>query len=128
MKKSQASIEFIIYVSILLLIATVVVATWWPLRTVAFDKKVENLAGENMRLVVLHINSAQKIGDGYIGRFFLSPSLLSINYNITVSDFYVATSWQSRTIISTINVKDVTGEIQTGWNTVRNVGGTIFVN
>ena len=126
--KSQASIEFIAFVSILLIIAIIVVSSWWPITNEAQGQKVYTQARDTLTDVTFHIDTAQKIGDGYIGRFFVPENLLGVDYQVDIERHFVTFTWDNKTTAQPILAENVTGSVQKGWNTIKNIKGVVYVN
>ena len=127
--KAQAGVEFIAFVTLILIIASVAVSVWWPLRNAGYERKIESGAVTTLRTIVFQINTDQTVGDGYQGRFFLDQTLLGVDYNISQEPHFVSIQWSKRTAILPTIPENVTGNFKIGdWNTVKNVNGVINVN
>jgi hypothetical protein len=79
--------------------------------------------------VASEINLALRAGNGYSRIFFIPAKLYgSIDYTISVKDYFVVLSWKGGSTQSMILTKNITGELIKGRNSIKNINGVIYVN
>jgi hypothetical protein len=126
---AQVSIEFIVLVSVLVLIlATVVYYNSSFYVRINAAKDYNNAQGISDQ-ISSEINLALRIGDGYSRSFYVPGSISnSIDYNITVNDYTVVLNWNNGYVTSTVLAKNISGNLNKGQNIIRNLDGIIYVN
>ena len=74
------------------------------------------------------ISLASSASDGYSRNFTLPPGVLWENYTARINSngIYVVTDDQKHAIY--LSVFNVSGQPRQGTNTIRNVGGTVYLN
>ncbi|MEM7825092.1 MAG: hypothetical protein QXO27_03925 [Candidatus Aenigmatarchaeota archaeon] len=127
--KSQVSIEFMILVSILLLIFVFLLGGGSYLRNDMMSVKIKNEAKKLSNDIAFEINTAVKTGNGYSRRFYVSDSFAGIyNYSIEIENYLVTISWIGGSVYSQIVTKNITGDVKKGWNLIENKNGVIYVS
>lgn len=127
-KKTQSSIEFIILVSVLLLF---LVSFLMIVQQNISDKMREQKdAGIRDVAVIVQdeINLAFKSGDGYFREFTIPEKILGESYELgTIPGRVYARTFDNRSSIS-LPIKDATGEIRIGQNTITKENNIIYIN
>ena len=126
--KGQISIEFMIFLSILLIIFIVFVSSGTSIRYKLIEIKSNVEAKELSDEIAFEINTAVRIGDGYERGFYVEDSLFWGDFNISVGNYFVFIDWSEKSVGSSIITKDIVGSIVKGWNTINNTNGIIYVN
>jgi len=126
---AQVSIEFISLISVLFILLVLTIYYNSELYFQIYSTRILKDAQTVSDQIASEINLALKAGDGYSRIFFL-PSKLSnsVDYSITVGNYFVIVAWDSSSVQSTILTKNVTGEFLKGKNLIRNSGGIVYVN
>jgi len=127
--KGQASLEFLIFTSILILMLSVY---FWS--SSSFQQRVNRIKSieEAQRLcdkIAFEINLAVRAGDGYRRKFYVDENLYGIsNFTIRVANNTVFLDWNEGSVSSSIITKNIVGTIKKGDNLIENRGGTIYVS
>ena len=127
--KGQASLEFLIFTSILILMLSVY---FWS--SSSFQQRVNRIKSidEAQRLcdkIAFEINLAVRAGDGYRRKFHVDESLYGIgDFDIRVANNTVFLDWNEGSVSSSIITKNIVGTIEKGDNLIENRGGTIYVS
>ncbi len=125
----QASLEFFVLISLLILILLTVMYYNSSYYLQIYYLQVYEDARKISEAIASEINLALKAGNGY-SRIFLIPEkiLNSIDYNVSVSDYRVKVYWKDGEAQSVIYTKEIVGYLKKGENWIRNVDGEIYVN
>ena len=127
--KGQASLEFLIFTSILILMLSVY---FWS--SSSFQQRVNRIKSieEAQRLcdkIAFEINLAVRAGDGYRRKFYVDENLYGIsNFTIRVANNTVFLDWNEGSVSSSIITKNIVGSIKKGDNLIENRGGMIYVS
>lgn len=127
--KGQVSTEFMIFLSILIVIVSAFLWSNLSLeyRMIGVKSNVE--AQELCDEIAFEINSAVRAGEGYKRRFYVDENLFGASdFNIFVEDYSVFIDWNGKSVICSITTKNVTGNIKKNWNTIKNIKGEINVS
>ncbi len=127
--KSQTSIEFMVFVSILLIILLVVF----------YNSSYFNISITNTRVytegknladsIASEINTAVFAGGGYSRKFIVQNDIFGItNFTIIVNNYDVIVDWGSSFASSSIVIPNLNGAISNGWVNINNTGGLIYVS
>jgi hypothetical protein len=130
MKKieAQASVEFMVLVSILSIILIVVLYGDISIRQKLIFLKSRQEAIDLCDRIAFEINSAAKAGDGYSRRIYIEKNLFGIaNFSISIEGYAVIIDWDGKSSICKIITNDVNGNFKKGWNLIKNVNGSIYV-
>ena len=126
--KAQLSIEFIIFVSIMLIILTVFLFSGTSIRFRLFGIKSNVEAKEFSDNVAFEINTAVRAGNGYERRFYVEDSLFGTSdFSISVEGYSVFIDWGKNSVSSSIITDGIVGSISKGWNTINNTNGVVYV-
>lgn len=127
--KAQVSVEFMVFMSILILIFIPLLSSSISLQQETKNIRLETEAGKLSDAIAFEINLATKAGDGYERKFYVEESFAGIsNFNISVEDYRVTIEWSERSASSPIVTKNVTGTIKKGWNLIKNKNGDVYAN
>jgi hypothetical protein len=126
--RAQLSMEFVTWVITGLAIFAIL---WYgneSLRTKLMEGRalveVRNLCDE----IAFEINSAVKAGHGYGRSFRVPEDLFGVsNFSILVRDYTTIIRWDGTSTSCKLLVEGVVGSVRKGWNVVRNLNGTIYV-
>lgn len=126
--EAQASIEFMILVSILSMILIVVLYGDISIRQKLISLKSRQEAIDLCDRIAFEINSAIKAGDGYTRKFYVEKNLFGVSdFNISIEGYAVVIDWNGKSSICNIITSDVNGNLKKGWNLIKNVNGSIYV-
>jgi hypothetical protein len=126
---AQVSIEFTIFVSILvvLLLTTVFYnsTAYMQMASTGINIDAQSISDQ----IASEINLGIKAGDGY-SRTFNLPYAVSnaFNYTVSVDNYLVILRWSNSSVQSTILTKSINGTILKGQNIIRNLNGNMYVN
>jgi hypothetical protein len=128
--KGQSSVEFMVYIGILLVILSVFLWSSNSLQSRLNDVKIQNEAQQVCDKVAFEINTAVRSGNGYKRGFFMEKNFFGVSdFEINIDDYTVYLTWNNFSVISNIITKNITGTITQGRiNTIENRGGIIYVN
>jgi len=126
---AQASLEFIVFVSILFAILLLTIYYNSSYYVELNSAKVFNDAQAVSDQIASEINMALKAGDGYT-RIFYTPAKISnsLDYSMEIENYRVKLGWLDLSTQSIILTKNVTGTVATGQNLIKNLNGSIYVN
>jgi hypothetical protein len=126
---AQVSVEFISLISLLFIFLLLVAYYNSGLQLQLTSAKILKDAQAISDQVASEINLALRAGNGYSRIFFIPAKLYgSIDYTISVKDYFVVLSWKGGSTQSMILTKNITGELIKGRNSIKNINGVIYVN
>jgi len=125
----QVSTEFMIFVSILVVMMTIFLWSNTSMSYQAIGIKSDTEAKKLCDRISFEINSASRAGNGYKRSFYVDENLYGISdFTISVSEYSVFVDWNGKSVSSSIIVKNITGNIVPGqWNLIENKDGIIHV-
>jgi len=128
--KGQSSVEFMVYIGILLIILSVFLWSSNSLQSRLNDVKIQNEAQQVCDKVAFEINTAVRSGNGYKRDFYMEKDFFGVSdFEINIDDYTVYLTWNNFSVISNIITKNITGTITQGRiNSIENRGGIIYVN
>jgi hypothetical protein len=124
--KAQASVEFMILISIMLLISAVFLMGGASLQEEMIFIKLNRQAQDIVDGAAFEINSAIRAGDGYSRRFYVEENF-AYNYTLTLEGNYMVINWNGKTNVAESLVDSINGNIDKGWNIIRNTEGVIYI-
>jgi hypothetical protein len=126
---AQVSVEFISLISLLFIFLLLVAYYNSGLQLQLTSAKILKDAQAISDQVASEINLALRAGNGYSRIFFIPAKLYgSIDYTISVKDYFVVLSWKGGSTQSMILTKNITGELIKGRNSIKNINGVTYVN
>jgi uncharacterized protein (UPF0333 family) len=127
--RGQISLEFMIFISILLLITAVASFVAVTSYNSAFDENVDRDARTVVGTLATEINIAAEIGDGYSRNFSMPGTLYGyVNYNISVYGQRAYIDWMNNRYSLPLLSYNVSGLVKKGGNMVRNINGVINID
>lgn len=127
--KAQVSIEFIVLVSVLLLIFIAFLLSSSSLKFRLIGIKSDTEAKELCDDIASEINHAVRAGNGYERRFHVEDSFYGVsNFDISIEGNSVFIDWNKKSVSSMIITNNVVGDVSKGWNKINNTNGVIYVN
>ncbi len=124
----QVSTEFMIFVSILLVLMLILLLNNTSMSYQLIGIKSDAEAKKLCDRIAFEINSASRVGNGYKRNFFVDENLYGIsNFTMSVNEYYVSLDWGKKSVSSSIIVKNITGTVHTGWNIIENRDDIIYV-
>jgi hypothetical protein len=128
--KGQSSVEFMVYIGILLIILSVFLWSSNSLQSRLNEVKIQNEAQQMCDKVAFEINTAVRSGNGYKRDFYMEKNFFGVSdFEINIDDYTVYLTWTNFSVISNIITKNITGTITQGRiNSIENRGGIIHVN
>lgn len=125
--KSQVSVEFLMLVSILILISVVLTLVLVPLKIASTSKKLGEEAKKLCKTVAFEIDTAFNLGNGYERSFFIPEKILGRNYSVSIQNHSVwitidDRAWSCNTVVGSVH-----GNVKAGWNRINNTDGVIHV-
>lgn len=126
--KGQAGVEFMILMSVMLMIVLIFVWNGLSTRQRVFDVKTNVEAQEFCDYIAFEINSAVKAGDGYKRNFYVKNELFGVsNFTIAVSEYSVFIDWTGKSFSSSIITRNINGVIERGKKySIENKNGEIY--
>jgi len=127
--KGQAGVEFMILMSVMLMIVLIFVWNGLSTRQKVFDAKTNVEAQEFCDYIAFEINSAVKAGNGYKRNFYVKNEFFGTSdFNITVSEYSVFIDWDGKSVSSSIVTRNINGLIERGKKySIENKNGEIYV-
>ena len=127
--KAQAGIEFLFFVSILVLIFAFVLWNGSSLQNQLNGIKTNVEAKKLCDGIAFEINSAVRSGDGYNRKFFVERDIFGISdFGILVGNYTVYIDWNKGSVSSSIIIINITGDVDKGYNFIENRNGVIYVS
>jgi hypothetical protein len=128
--KGQSSVEFMVYIGILLVILSVFLWSSNSLQSRLNEVKIQNEAQQLCDKVAFEINTAVRSGNGYKRNFYMEKNFFGVSdFEINIDDYTIYLTWDNFSVISNIITKNITGTVTQGRiNTIENRGGIIYVN
>ena|SRR3989338_8093670 len=127
-KKGQSAIEFFILVAAAFFIFVgLVTSVYISIEQKNYEKR-DIVIRDVASTLNDEINLAHSSTDGYFRRFDIPQDILGIDYNISINsnDIYIITEDDKHALsITTLNV---TGQPQTGQNTIKKESGSVRLN
>ena len=125
----QASLEFFVLVSLLIVILTVAMyfnsSYYYQFNLYQVHSEAKKISDA----IAMEINLALKAGDGYSRVFYIPGKILNaIDYEVNVSNYRVYVRWNFSSTQSVIHTSNVNGFLKKGENLIRNINGEIYVN
>lgn len=127
--KGQAGVEFMILMSVMLMIVLIFVWNGLSTRQRVFEIKTSVETQGLSNSIAFEINSAVKAGDGYKRNFYVKNEFFGASgFNITISEYSVFIDWDKKSVSSSIIIRNITGEIERGKKySIENKNGEIYV-
>jgi len=128
--KGQSAFEFLVYVSIVVLIMAVFLWNSLSLQTQSMHTKIDVEAKNVCDSIAFEINSAVRSGDGYSRKFFVSNSFAGVtDFTIKVDGYSVFVDWGDKSVSSSIIIRNITNTnvINKGSNFIENKDGNVYV-
>lgn len=127
--RAQSSVEFMILISILLILFILYTQNSLSLQKDMISIKADQEAKKLSDRIAFEINTAVKSGDGYERSFFIESSFAGISdFDVSVKDYEVKVAWSQNFVTSQIVTKNTTGNVVKGWNLIENRDGVIYVS
>ena len=125
----QAGVEFMILMSVMLMIVLIFVWNGLSTRQRVFEIKTSVEAQGLSNSIAFEINSAVKAGYGYKRNFYVKNEFFGASdFNITISEYSVFIDWDEKSVSSSIIIRNITGEIEKGQKySIENKNGEIYV-
>jgi hypothetical protein len=126
--KAQAGIEFLVLVSLLLLIFAFVMWNGSSLQNqlnfVKMDVEAKNLCDK----IAFEINSAVRSGDGFNRKFYVETNIFGVSdFDIKVGNYSAFINWERGSVASSIIIENITGNVNKGVNFIENRNEKIYV-
>lgn len=126
--KSQAGIEFITLVSILLVLISIFLYSSYSKQAEMLNIRIENDLKDLIKSAAFEINAAVKAGGGYERTFNFNVYTTLKGYNMTIIKNTIFLEYGSWNLQHNIVTDAVIGNFTENYNTIRNIGGVIYVN
>jgi len=128
--KGQSAFEFLVYVSIVVLIMAIFLWNSLSLQRQSMYTKIDAEAKKLCGTVAFEINSAVRLGNGYHRKFLVPDSFDGItDFTITVNEYSVFVDFMNKSDSCSIITKNITNTdtINKGFNSIENKNGDIYV-
>lgn len=126
--KAQVSIEFITFVSILLLITLVASQAAIYRSNEIMTENRNNEAKRTAQIAATELNIAYEIGNGYSRTFYLSPVFSDgADYSIAIINQSLYIFWDNRNYFLPILASGVSGNLTKGYNKIKNNNGVVEI-
>lgn len=127
-RKSQSSIELLLFFSIALLIFSATYSAVSEKTKGAYDSKARSEAIEISEKIAAEINTAASEGGGYTKNITLPKDIFGANYTVSIDAGNVFVAWRGKNVASRTIIENITGLFVSGNNQIKNMGGAIVVN
>jgi hypothetical protein len=124
--KSQAALEFLILVGIVLFVFTIMIGVVSSRTTDIYKKRGAIIADDIVTKVQKEVNLASRVLDGYSRDFSIPQKIGKENYSISITGNEVVLSTEKEDFWRII--PNVVGNITKGSNTIRKTNGVIYIN
>ena len=125
-KKAQIAIEFVLLVSVTFIILLIFLKAIGDQADDLNEKKEFILVKDLAYKAQYEINIASQVKSGYNRTFFIPEKLDNNDYTITKIENKITIGLKNSEF--TITIPDVNGSIKKGNNTIKNIGGVIYIN
>ena len=126
--RGQSSVEFLVYISIAILIFTYVMWSTSSLQDQLNSIKTNVEAERLCNKIAFEVNSAVRSGDGYGRKFYVEKNIFGISdFQISVGNYSVFIDWNKGSVSSSVIIKNINGVVDTGFNNIENINGEIYV-
>ncbi len=127
--KGQVTIEFMIFVTILIFMLSIIMWNNVSLQSQMMYAKANIEVQKLCDTIAFEINSAVRAGQGYRRRFYVEEHVYGVsNYTVDVKEYAVFIDWDGNSVVSSIITKNITsGTINKGWNYIENINGELYV-
>ncbi|MDY6774426.1 MAG: hypothetical protein SVS85_04460 [Candidatus Nanohaloarchaea archaeon] len=125
--RGQSSLEFIIMLSLVMLIFSAFVSVFVNKRVSAVEKERKLVATTVADKVGFELDRALVEGEGYSRRIELRGDIRGEEYNITVGNGTVIVSYGINSVRGYTAVDSISGSLEPGLNEIRNTGGGLVV-
>jgi hypothetical protein len=127
--KGQVSVEFLILISLLLVVLTIFVFSDITMRQKLTSVRIEKEVRELCNKIAFEINSAVKAGNGYERSFYIQSNLFGVSdFSISVEPYSLFINFDTSSSVCSTVTENITGEIKKGWNLIKNIDGDIYVS
>jgi hypothetical protein len=124
--KSQAALEFLILVGIVLFVFTIMIGVVSSRTTDIYKKRGAIIADDIVTKAQKELNLASRVLDGYSRDFSITQKIGKDNYSISITGNEVVLSTEKEDFWRII--PNVVGNITKGSNTIRKTNGVIYIN
>jgi len=127
--KGQVSAEFMIFISILIVIVSILIWSNLSIRYEMIGIKSNVEAQQLCDKIAFEVNSAIRAGDGYKRTFYIEDTLYGVSdFEIFIEEYAVYIDWDSNSVVCNIITKNITsGSVDKEWNTIENINGVLYV-
>lgn len=127
-KKAQTAVELMIIIGFLLFFFIIFIGIIQSKIQEKSEEKKTIIIKDIVKNVQEEIDLAVKSTDGYTREFKLPEKILNDDYEISISEgiVYARTTNQKHAIA--VNIKNVTGTISKGTNTITKQNGIVYLN
>lgn len=127
--KSQVSVEVMILAAITILIFVAFLVSTTSLKQEFFGLKRNSEAKDLCEGIASEINMAIRAGDGYSRRFLIQDRFFGVSdFDISVNNYFVTIDWDENSVVCSIITKNITGNLEKGWNIIENINGSVYVS
>ena len=126
--KSQVSVEFLILVSVLILISVVLTSVLVPLKIASTSEKLDEEANQLCKSIAFEIDTAFNLGSGYERSFFLPEKIIGRDYEVAVQNHSIWITIDNKAWSCNIIVEKIHGNVKPGWNKINNTNGALYVS
>jgi len=126
-RKGQTSLEFLVMLTMMLLVFTAMVSVINRRRNSLSDQRVSLQGVSVADRIGYELDMALVQGDGYHHGFDLRKFIGSHEYSINVEEGYIRVNWTDKNVFSSTAVQNLSGDIEPGYNRIMNDEGQIKV-
>lgn len=124
----QSSLEFIVMITLLMMIFAAFVSVFVDKQVSAVEKERETIATTVADSVGFELDRALVEGEGYSRKVDLVSTIRGEDYNITLSNGTVIVDYRGRSVRGYTAAENVSGSFEPGMNRVENRGYDIHVS
>lgn len=124
--KAQIAMEFVLLICIAFLMLLIFLAVMGDQIDDINKRKEFALVKDIAYKVQYEINMAAQVKSGYNRTFFIPEKLDNNDYTITKTKNDITVTLKNSEF--TINIPEISGTIKKGNNTIKNLGGVIYLN
>ena len=125
--RGQSGVEFMILFGVFLLAIIIMVFSIW---NYVFDINVSTNdlhANKFLDSVSSRVDTVFLEGDGFLTNYTMPDTILGRNYSVSIERGFVFLNFSGRVYVKRLITKNVTGNLEKGENTIKNVNGVVAI-
>ena len=126
-RKAQVTVEFImILMALLVALNIAAMVSYGKIREVS-EAEINIESRRMLDDISCTLNTVWLEGDGFESTLELPPDILGLNYSVDIVSNHLALYCRNVVYSKCLLTQNITGELKTGQNTIRNVQGQVVI-